>query len=349
LLKPLFQPETEAILAMEEPESHLHPQAARALAGSLSGMKAQKLISSHCPFFIQEIPLRQLRLFRRSGPSARILHLKREYRLPLPDLAAIQALCQKEPHLFEYQKGPQVLRVLGAMEEKHRRELLTVYADRKELHPMIQRLFVETQNHLSESEIADLQRFTKRIRGEIYFSRAWLLCEGQCEFVLLRYFAEVLGTPLDQNGVSVIDFQNNGAPAAFVKLARAVEMPWMLTCDNDQAGEGYVEAVAKLGLSDTEKSDLLRPLPGANIDLEQYLSHSSLLPEIESILVALKLHPANPKGSAGYLEEITQALRGAKGAYPDLLVHALRRNGANAARVPDFLKELLAAIVTKVS
>jgi len=26
LLKPMFQPETEAILALEEPEAHLHPQ-----------------------------------------------------------------------------------------------------------------------------------------------------------------------------------------------------------------------------------------------------------------------------------------------------------------------------------
>jgi putative ATP-dependent endonuclease of the OLD family len=349
LLKPLFQPETEAILAMEEPESHLHPQAARALAGSLASMKAQKLISSHCPFFIQEIPLPQLRLFRRSGPSAKVLHLKREYSVSLPDLPAVHAFCQKEPEVFQYQKGPQLLRVLGAMDEKHRRELLTAYAGHRELHPEIQRLFVETQNHLSGLEIADLERFTKRVRGEIYFSRGWLLCEGQGEFALLRYFAEVSGTPLDQNGVSVIDFQNNGAPAAFVKLARAFEIPWILTCDNDQAGQGFLEAVAKVGLSDEEKKDLLRPLPGRNVDLEQFLVQSGLLPEIESVLPALNIHPANPKGSAPYLEEIAKSLGEAKGVYPDLLVNALRRNGAGAARVPVFFKELLSAMMKEVS
>lgn len=349
LLKPLFQPETEAILAMEEPESHLHPQAARALAGSLSAMKAQKLISSHCPFFIQEVPLIQLRLFRRIGAAVKILHLKREYSAALPDVPEIHALCAKAPGLLHYQKGRQVLRVLGALDEDHRRELLTIYASRRELHPEIQRLFAETQNHLSDKEIGDLERFTKRIRGEIYFSRGWLLCEGQSELILLRYFSDLLGTPLDQKGVSIIDFQHNGAPAAFVKLARAFEIPWLLTCDNDQAGRTFLAAVSKLGLSPQEKQDLLRPLPGQDLDLEQFLIQSALMPEIEAILPALKIQPVNTKGSAAYLGEIANSLRSAKGAYPDLLVQQLRRNGADAASVPVFFKGLLDAMVKKVS
>jgi predicted ATPase len=42
LLKPTFQPETEAILALEEPEAHLHPQATRALAANLGGDQKSK-------------------------------------------------------------------------------------------------------------------------------------------------------------------------------------------------------------------------------------------------------------------------------------------------------------------
>ncbi|GAH39609.1 unnamed protein product, partial [marine sediment metagenome] len=53
-LKPAFHPETEAILALEEPEAHLHPQATRALAANLDKVKGQKIISSHSPYFIQE-------------------------------------------------------------------------------------------------------------------------------------------------------------------------------------------------------------------------------------------------------------------------------------------------------
>lgn len=349
LLQPLFQPETEAILAMEEPESHLHPQAARALAGSLSGIKAQKLISSHCPFFIQEIPLAQLRLFRRSGAVAKVLHLKREFRVALPDVPEIHALCQNAPELFRYDKGRQALRVSGAMDESSRRQLLTIYAARRELHPEIQRLFVESQNHLSDKEIDDLERFTKRIRGEIYFSRGWLLCEGQSEYVLLRYFAELLGTPLDQIGVSVIDFQNNGAPAAFAKLARALEIPWMLTCDNDPQGQVFLAAVSKLGLSTEEQADLLWPLPGKDLDLEQFLAQSSLRPEIEAVLSAPGPQPASQRGSASCLEAIAASLRNAKGTYPDLLVQRLRCNRADASRIPSFFRNLLEAMAKKVS
>ena len=42
LLKPDFEPQTEAILALEEPETHLHPQATRALASNLGEVQSQK-------------------------------------------------------------------------------------------------------------------------------------------------------------------------------------------------------------------------------------------------------------------------------------------------------------------
>ena len=67
LLKPTFQPETEAILALEEPETHLHPQATRALAANLGAVESQKIVSSHSPYFIQEIPFTKLLMFRRDG------------------------------------------------------------------------------------------------------------------------------------------------------------------------------------------------------------------------------------------------------------------------------------------
>ena len=79
LLKPTFQPETEAILALEEPEAHLHPQATRALAANLGEIKSQKIISSHSPYFIQEIPFTQIRMFRRHGPTSKVLYVKQSF------------------------------------------------------------------------------------------------------------------------------------------------------------------------------------------------------------------------------------------------------------------------------
>ena len=77
LLKPMFQPETEAILALEEPEAHLHPQATRALAKNMGEIKSQKVVSSHSPYFIQEIPFTQIRMFCQDGPSSKVLYVLR--------------------------------------------------------------------------------------------------------------------------------------------------------------------------------------------------------------------------------------------------------------------------------
>jgi putative ATP-dependent endonuclease of OLD family len=65
LLKPTFEPETEAILTLEEPEAHLHPHGARALGANLASLPVQKIISTHSPYFVQEIPFKAIRLFRR--------------------------------------------------------------------------------------------------------------------------------------------------------------------------------------------------------------------------------------------------------------------------------------------
>jgi len=55
LLQPTFEPETKAILALEEPEAHLHPQAIQALAANLDKIESQKMISTHSPYFIEGI------------------------------------------------------------------------------------------------------------------------------------------------------------------------------------------------------------------------------------------------------------------------------------------------------
>ncbi|MFH0824332.1 MAG: ATP-binding protein [Pseudomonadota bacterium] len=72
-LKADFRPKTEAILAMEEPEAHLHPQATRALAEKLRSLGSQVLVSSHSPYLVQEVPFKDIRMFRREGSESKVL------------------------------------------------------------------------------------------------------------------------------------------------------------------------------------------------------------------------------------------------------------------------------------
>ena len=190
LLKPTFQPETEAILALEEPEAHLHPQATRALATNLSEIKSQKIISSHSPYFIQEIPLTQVRMFRRDGPSSKVLWVKRSFTAQVPNTPDLLTFCANNAK-FDYHEGNHTLTVNGKVEQKEYRDLLAFYPGQQEVHAALKRLYAESQLYLSDGDLADLETYVKRIRGEALFARAWLLCEGQSEYLLFRYFCSV--------------------------------------------------------------------------------------------------------------------------------------------------------------
>lgn len=289
LLKPTFQPSPSAILALEEPEAHLHPQATRALAANLDQIKSQKIVSSHSPYFIQDIPFTQIRMFRRHGASSKVLYVKRFFTANVPNTPQLLTFCGKNAK-FEYHEGTATLKANGKIEEKEYRKLLTIYPRQPEVHAQLKSLYKQSQLYLSDNDLAELDTYAKRIRGEVLFARAWLLCEGQSEYLLLRYFAELMGTSLDQAGITVIDFQNNGSPGAFVALARAFEVPWILVCDNDHEGQQFVkQLIAKhprgknRNLTEPEIKEV-RLLPGDGVDFELFLVKNGFASEYKAIL-----------------------------------------------------------------
>ncbi|MCP4132040.1 MAG: AAA family ATPase [bacterium] len=341
-LKPTFQPETEAILTLEEPEAHLHPQATRSLASNLDEIKSQKIISSHSPYFIQEIPLENIRIFRREGASSKVLYVKRSYTSKIPKKDELEKFCSHNQSKFSYHKGTSILSVKGKMTQDEYRKLLTIYSDQRDVHAGLKELENESRLYLEDEELIALETYAKRIRGEVFFARAWLLCEGQSEYLLLRYFAELLKTPLDQVGITVIDFQNNGSPGAFVGLARTFEIPWIMVCDNDEAGKGFIEQVEARGLTQEEADDLARPLPEDGMDLELFLVENGFVPEYKEIL------NKQNENDAGFTDEIVSILRNNKTDYINALIEKLRKAKADESRVPPFFKKLIKDIIAKV-
>jgi len=346
LLKPTFRPETEAILALEEPEAHLHPQAARTLAANLSEIKSQKIISSHSPYFIQEIPLTQIRMFRRDGPLSKVLYVKRFFTAQMPSVPGLIEFCANNDK-FDYHEGTLTLTANGKIEQKECRKLLVLYGEQRDVHATLKQLYVESQSYLSGDDLADLETYVKRIRGEVLFARAWLLCEGPSDYLLLRYFADLLGSSLDQAGVTIIDFQNNGSPGAFVSLARAFEIPWIMVCDNDAAGKNFVKRV-KGGLTDEEIKDLARPLPGDGVDLEMFLVKSGFDQEYVQILAERDVSLTRKKGDVGFEDELAASIRNDKAGYIIALTEKLRAEGADKSRVPQFLSQAITDIIAKV-
>ena len=348
LLKPTFQPETEAILALEEPEVHLHPQVTRALAANLDKVKSQKIVSSHSPYFIQEIAFRQIRMFRRDGPSSKVLYVRQFFTAKVPETQELLTFCTGNAPKFAYHTGTSTLSVRGKVEDRKYRDLLRIYPGQKEVHAELKRLKDESQLYLSDNDIADLETYAKRIRGEVLFARAWLLCEGQSEYLLLRYFADLLEKPLDQAGVAVIDFQNNGSPGAFVGLARAFEIPWIMVCDNDDEGRKFIKQVKDRGLTDGEINKLVRPLPGNGVDMEIFLVKNGFIPEYKQILDERNVNLSKKEGEPGFEDEIASRIRKDKTGYTITLIEKLRAAGVDKSRVPKFLNLAIKDIIAKV-
>jgi putative ATP-dependent endonuclease of OLD family len=348
LLKPTFKPETEALLCLEEPEAHLHPQATRALAANLEKIKSQKIISTHSPYFLQDIPFTAIRLFRRSGPVSKILYVRQSFVAKIPDNNGLSAFCTSKGGKFDYHPGTSLLTVNGLLEEKEYRDLLALYPNQQDVHVELKRLRQDSQTYINAEELSDLGTYAKRMRGEILFACAWLLCEGQSEYVLLRYFAELLRTPLDEAGISVIDFQNNGSPGAFVALARAFEIPYILVCDNDEKGQRFVAQIKDRGLASEEMKALVRPLPDKGMDLELFLVKNGFMPEFLKLLLDQGIKLKHKEGDPSFEDELVANLRRDKTAYANALVQLLRRSGADKTRVPRFFADAINDLIKMV-
>ncbi len=347
LLKPFFKPETEAILALEEPEAHLHPQVSRALAVNLGEIKSQKIISSHSPFFIQEIPFKNIRMFRCDGSSSKVLYINQFFKTSVPTAEGLLTFCNNNSSKYNFNPGKSILTVYGRMEEREYRKLLRMYPGQNDVHAKLKQLKKDSQLYLSDSDLADLDTFAKRIRGEVLFARAWLLCEGQSEYLLIRYFAELMNNPMDNVGVSVIDFQNNGSPGAFVGLARAFEIPWNMVCDNDNAGKTFVDQIKNRGVSDEEISELVQLFPEEGMDLELFLVKNGFIEEYKLILHERDISLNINEGEDGFEDEIASVIREHKTEFIIALINKLRSSNADVSRVPALFRKAIQDIIAK--
>jgi putative ATP-dependent endonuclease of OLD family len=308
-MKPQFEEETEAIITLEEPEAHLHPQATRVLSTYLQESSTQKIISTHSPFFLQGIPLTQIRMFRRIGAASKVLYIKRSFSVQLPEAQELVDFCVRRSSKFIYHRQNQTLTVYGRMDEDNEyRRLLPMYQGNAEAIKAIKTLFEESQIYISGSELVEFEKYSiNRVRGEILFARAWFLCEGQSDYFILNAFADLLGKSLDRYGIALIDFKNSGAPpSVFVRLAQTFEIPWVMLCDSDDAGNSYMSEVSKLGFTDDTLQELAYQFPRQGTDLETFLVENGFAEYYVSIFEATAKVSPPRKGKWVIAEERTE-------------------------------------------
>ncbi len=331
LVRELYERDSDPVLALEEPETHLHPQAARTLWTHVRALPGQKIVTTHSPYFVQHVPFRDLRLVRLTREGTQVKSLPATFSAPIPVLDGLDAVVDGSAGRLKYERASETLIVVGALDERTYRDLLACcgqHERRAELADILRDLRDRSSLYIGDDELQSLETFARRMRGEIFFAERWLIVEGQADYLIVHAMAHAMGYDLDSHGVSVIDAQNNGNPATFAALARALDIPWLAVFDGDDAGKDYVRAIAKRGFSDEEVAKRCRiHCPG---DLEAQLVADGLGPELREILTGLGVAGAQALAD----KALTKRMRADKTAYAAALAARIRAVPNLAQRAP---------------
>ncbi len=339
LLEELNSDKAEAVLMMEEPEAHLHPQAIRSVEKVISGLNCQKIITTHSPYFLQDINLLNLRLFKKVNGVTEVVRIIGEVKIPLTVITDnLRTVADKFPDVFEIRDGKNELIIRQPLSEQ--------------LIPCLKGCCKESgiDDYISKSryiftkeELYNLNIYVQRTRGEILFARKWMLYEGQTEEVLIQYCAETLGYHMEQYGISGICYRTNGSAGAFVKLAKVLGIEWVLLGDKDKQGSSTMKEIKKCGYTDEEVGK--KVYLTEEKDLENEFVKNGFLSDYENI-VADKINEDISKLKADgkleeYKDEVVKIVQEGKVENAYKIVEVWKQRNMQKEEIPLFLKNLI--------
>src|SRR5438045_2247280 len=71
-----YDKDSQPLLALEEPESHLHPSAVRSLWNVLQSLKGQKIVATHSGELLAAVPLKSIRRLARKAGKVEMFQVK---------------------------------------------------------------------------------------------------------------------------------------------------------------------------------------------------------------------------------------------------------------------------------
>jgi putative ATP-dependent endonuclease of the OLD family len=327
------RPGTEAVFAIEEPETHLHPQAARTLWEHIQTMHGQRLMTTHSPYFVQHVPLRDLRVVRLKNGSTEVAALPPRVSSELPWTPAIDGLVQG-PAGRIFLKDPSTGHVAarGWFDEQMADRLADCYrqdADAQARAAAVKELRHRCRILPSAEDEVELGFHGRRVRGEIFFARRWILVEGVTEHLLVHALGKALDWHIDAHGVAVIDFQQSGSAGIYPALAEAFEIPWHMITDGDGESAKFKQQILNRGFTDADLLNHFTTLPAPG-DLEDCL----LADGHEAMLRDILAETSGQSARTCPLPEFLARLKNKKTGYMSVLAPRVAADPALAARMP---------------
>lgn len=325
------------IIALEEPESHLHPNAQRHLYKQLIEITGQKIISTHSPFIAAQSELTNLRHFYKNHSS--LLSIG-QIELSDRDEEQIKVLME------EIEQNPENadIRKNNSIKKK---EIL----ERK-------------RGKINSEDYRKIKREVMNTRGELIFAKAIILFEGETEEQALPIFAEKYFARYPfELGLNFIGVGGKDKYIPFLSLAKFLNIPWFIFSDADGNTVNEVKNQIKEVFGDSDYSHKLIDLGDGN-DFENYLVKEgyseSLIKSINDIekkdyFPAEYIGEFNDQKSKGgsirnYTDDedggvsraLIDCLKGSKTKYPAQIAENINSLGVDKA--PKKIKKLLDAI-----
>ena len=258
--------------------------------------------------------------------------LPASYSASIPDLDGLEEVVANSGDLLTCERASEALTVRGALDRSTYRTLLARCGQdkrRTEVEPRLRDLEKRSSLYIDDGELQALETCARRMRGEILFAERWLIVEGQTDYLLVHAIAHALDYDLDQHGISVIDAQNNGDPATFAALARALDIPWLAVFDGDRGGTKMRRSIARRGFTEEELQKRCRTHPAG--DLEAQLVADGLEADLRDILVACGIPDVVQLSD----DRLATRLRKHKTAYAVELAARVRQDAEMARRAPE--------------
>ncbi len=213
------------VIAIEEPEAHLHPNAQKKLYNQIKDIPGQKIISTHSPYI---------------------------------------AACAELNEIRNLYKGADIVEY-GSL-------------DLEEILP-------EDQRKIKQKVI--------NTKGEIFFSKALVLFEGETEEQALPILAEKhFGCPASELGIDFVGVGGAGSYYPFIKFANDLNIPWFIFSDGE---DGPVKNMSK-AVQKSKGSSFTNINNESNVfiidlkeDFEKYIIRLNYLEDIKDYIKSVEL------------------------------------------------------------